>query len=163
MTLTVTHEVLRIALRDPFRIARTDHAEGDGVTTVIVELRDDRVPDVVGVGEGYPDRFYGETPETMAAIWPYLLSFADDFWTDLGDVESARQHLESLAASWEANVRWNGAAKCALDIAFHDFVGQSPRHPRARADRPAARHPTHRLHDRDRRARDRRPARRPCR
>ena len=51
-------------------IARTDHASGDGVTTVIVEVRDDRFPDVVGVGEGYPDRFYGETPETMAAIFP---------------------------------------------------------------------------------------------
>ncbi|HEY8635772.1 MAG TPA: dipeptide epimerase [Candidatus Limnocylindrales bacterium] len=124
MSLRATHEVLHLALRDPFRIARTDHAEGDGVTTVIVELRDDRFPDVVGVGEGYPDRFYGETPETMAAIWPYLLSFADSFSVDLEDAASARQHLESLAASWDANVRWNGAAKCALDIAFHDFAGK---------------------------------------
>lgn len=124
MSLRLTHEVLHLALRDPFRIARTDHAEGDGVTTVIVELRDGRFPDVVGVGEGYPDRFYGESPETMAAIWPYLLSFADSFRTALEDVGSARQHLRSLAASWEANVRWNGAAKCALDIAFHDFAGK---------------------------------------
>ncbi len=29
-----------------------------------------RYPDVVGVGEGYPDRFYGETPESMAAVMP---------------------------------------------------------------------------------------------
>ena len=43
------------------------------MTTVIVELRDDRFPDLVGVGEGYPDRFYGETPETMAAVLPLLL------------------------------------------------------------------------------------------
>ena len=102
MSLRITHEVLRLALRDPFRIARSDHSEGDEVTTVIVELTDDRFPGVVGVGEGYPDRFYGETPETMVAIWPYLLSFADSFWTDLGDVASARQPLESLAASWDA-------------------------------------------------------------
>ena len=26
------------------------------------------------MGEGYPDRFYGETPETMAAIFPLLLA-----------------------------------------------------------------------------------------
>ena len=38
-----------------------------------MELRDDRFPDIVGVGEGYPDRFYGETPETMAAVFPLLL------------------------------------------------------------------------------------------
>jgi L-alanine-DL-glutamate epimerase-like enolase superfamily enzyme len=124
MTLTLTHEILHLALRDPFRIARTDHAEGDGVMTVIVELRDDRFPDVVGVGEGYPDRFYGETPETMAAIWPFLLSFAEQPGGGFESLEAARRHLASLAASWDANVRWNGAAKCALDIAFHDFAGK---------------------------------------
>jgi L-alanine-DL-glutamate epimerase-like enolase superfamily enzyme len=124
MTLTLTHQVLHLALRDPFRIARTDHAEGDGVTTVIVELRDDRFPDAVGVGEGYPDRFYGETPETMAAIWPYLLSLGDGSWSALGGIASARRDLAALAASWDANVRWNGAAKCALDIAFHDLAGR---------------------------------------
>ncbi len=62
MTLDLRHEVLSLALRDPFRIARSDHAEGSGVTTVIVELRHPDYPDLVGVGEGYPDRFYGETP-----------------------------------------------------------------------------------------------------
>jgi len=65
--LTLTHEVLSLPLRDPFRIARSEHGEGTRITTVIVELRDDRSSDVVGVGEGYPDRFYGETPATMAA------------------------------------------------------------------------------------------------
>ena len=43
-------------------------ASGHGSPRVVVELRDDRFPGVVGVGEGYPDRFYGETPETMAAV-----------------------------------------------------------------------------------------------
>ena len=66
MSLHFSHEVLRLALRDPFRIARSDHGGGHAITTVIVEIRDDRFPDVVGVGEGYPDRYYGETPETMA-------------------------------------------------------------------------------------------------
>jgi L-alanine-DL-glutamate epimerase-like enolase superfamily enzyme len=124
VSLQVTSQVLHLALRDPFRIARAEHASGDGVTTVIVELRDDRFPDVVGLGEGYPDRFYGETPETMAAIFPYLLSFADSFWIDLEDVAWARQHLEFVAGNWEANLRGMGAAKCALDIALHDFAGK---------------------------------------
>ncbi len=125
MSLIVTHEVLHLTLRDPFRIARTDHASDDGVTTVVVELRDEGFPEVVGVGEGYPDRFYGETPETMAAVFPYLMSFTDSFTIDLEDAVSARQHLEYIAANWEGSLRGNGAAKCALDIALHDFAGKA--------------------------------------
>ena len=74
MGVTFSHEVLSLGLRDPFRIARSDHGAGTRVTTVIVELRDDRCPDLVGVGEGYPDRFYGETAESMAAVLPWLLA-----------------------------------------------------------------------------------------
>ena len=124
MSLTVRHEVLHLALRDPFRIARTDHASDEGVTTVVVELRDDRFPGVVGVGEGYPDRYYGETPETMAAIMPWLLSVAEPHVTDIGDLALAREGLERVGATWAAEVRWNGAAKCALDIALHDLAGK---------------------------------------
>jgi L-alanine-DL-glutamate epimerase-like enolase superfamily enzyme len=76
------------------------------------------------VGEGYPDRFYGETSETMAAIFPLLLYEAQNLWMDLGDVESARQHLAFVSATWGDRIRWNGAAKCALDIALHDFAGK---------------------------------------
>jgi L-alanine-DL-glutamate epimerase-like enolase superfamily enzyme len=124
VTLRLTHEVLQLSLRDPFHIAREDHGSGRAVTTVIVELRDDRFPEVVGVGEGYPDRFYGDTPETMIAVFPYLLSFAGEFVAALGEWESARRYLESLGATWAANLRWNGAAKCAIDIALHDFAGK---------------------------------------
>ena len=125
MSMRLTYEVLDLELRDPFRIARSDHGAGHRATTVVVELQDDDFPEVVGVGEGYPDRFYGETPATMAAIFPYLMSFAESFTDDLGDIESARRHLELLAATWEANLGRNGAARCALDIALHDFAGKA--------------------------------------
>jgi L-alanine-DL-glutamate epimerase-like enolase superfamily enzyme len=124
VSLTVRHEVLHLSLRDPFRIARTDHASDDGVTTVVVELADDRFPDVVGVGEGYPDRFYGETPETMVAIMPLLLSSAERIVTEMEDREAASEQLARVAKTWAADVRWNGAAKCALDIALHDLGGK---------------------------------------
>ena len=52
MGLNVSAEVLRLTLRDPFRIARSDHDADHAVTTVVVELRDDRHPGVVGIGEG---------------------------------------------------------------------------------------------------------------
>jgi L-alanine-DL-glutamate epimerase-like enolase superfamily enzyme len=124
MGLSLRHEVLDLALRDPFRIARSDHGAGTRVTTVVVELRDERLPGLVGVGEGYPDRFYGETPETMATVMPMLLEDATEFATDLVDPPSARQHLAWLAATWEDRIRGHGAAKCALDIALHDLAGK---------------------------------------
>ncbi len=123
MGLTISHEVLDLALRDPFRIARSDHGAGTRVTTVVVELRDDRYPGVVGVGEGYPDRFYGETPETMATVLPMLLAAVDPTEID-HEADHAAEALRHISGIVEATIRGHGAAKCALDIALHDLVGK---------------------------------------
>ncbi len=117
MALHVSQEVLRLALRDPFRIARSDHDAGHVVTTVILEVRDDRFPGVVGIGEGYPDRFYGDTIETMAAVLPWLLEA-------VGEVAPSRAGLEDASARMAASIAHHGGAKCALDIALHDLVGK---------------------------------------
>jgi len=117
VSLRVTQEVLHLALRDPFRIARSDHGAGHEVTTVIVELRDDRFPDLVGLGEGYPDRFYGETPETMAAVIPLLVRA-------VGTIEPTAAGLGAADVAMDRAIRGHGAAKCALDIALHDLVGK---------------------------------------
>jgi L-alanine-DL-glutamate epimerase-like enolase superfamily enzyme len=117
MGLTFSHEVLHLSLRDPFRIARTDHHTGEGVTTVVIELRDERYPGIVGLGEGYPDRFYGETPEMMAASIPTLLAA-------IGEPACTSTGLVEEMARMDKAIRWNGAAKCAVDIAMHDFVGK---------------------------------------
>ena len=117
MSLRLTQETLYLSLRDPFRIARAEHGGGHSVTTVIVELRDDRFPGVVGVGEGYPDRYYGETPETMAAVLPLL---ADA----IGEPASSEAGLVAAELAMDAVIRGHGAAKCALDIALHDLIGK---------------------------------------
>jgi L-alanine-DL-glutamate epimerase-like enolase superfamily enzyme len=117
VTLQLRHEVLSLGLRDPFRIARTEHGGGHRVTTVVVELRDERFPGIVGLGEGYPDTFYGETPATMAAIWPLLLE-------GVGEPEPSAAGLLAAGAAMAEAVRWNGAAKCALDCALVDLVGK---------------------------------------
>ena len=72
MTLALRMRTLQLPLRDPFVIARSSHGEGRSVTTVVVTLRDEADgPDgPVGIGEGYPDPYYGDTPETMAAVAP---------------------------------------------------------------------------------------------
>ncbi len=117
VTLELRHEVLHLALRDPFRIARSDHDAGHAVTTLVVELRDPRFPGVVGLGEGYPDRFYGESIETMVAVFPMLVAAVEGFEPNSAGVAAASAHLQ-------AAIRWNGGAKCAIDTALHDLVGK---------------------------------------
>jgi L-Ala-D/L-Glu epimerase len=118
--LSLTAETLSLALRDPFRIARSEHNEGSRITTVIVELRHSDYPNLVGVGEGYPDRFYGETPETMAAVYPLLL---EKLHRPGGFEPSEHGLIVSGVMIWSA-IRGHGAAKCAVDIALHDLVGK---------------------------------------
>jgi L-Ala-D/L-Glu epimerase len=115
--LTLAHEVLSLALRDPFRIARSEHGEGTRITTVIVEVRDDRFPDLVGIGEGYPDTFYGETPATMATVFPMLLESIGAFEPTIDGIIAADHRMERA-------IRGHGAARCAVDIALHDLVGK---------------------------------------
>lgn len=117
VSLHVRQEVLRLQLRDPFRIARSDHDAGHAVTTVVIELRDDRYPGIVALGEGYPDRFYGETTETMAVVLPLLVDA-------VGEVEPTPAGLIAASGRMAAAIAHHGGAKCALDTALHDLVGQ---------------------------------------
>ncbi len=118
MGLHLSHEVLSLALRDPFRIARSDHDAGHAVTTVIVELHDDRFPGLVGIGEGYPDRFYGDTVATMAAVFPLLIEA-------VGEVDPSPAGLAAAGTAMGRAIAHHGGAKCALDIALHDLVGKA--------------------------------------
>ena len=117
MGLSLRPEVLRLPLRDPFVIARAEHGAGRSITTVLVELRDDRHPAVAALGEGYPDPYYGETAATMAAVFPLLLDAVDE-------PELTPDGLAAAAARMDAAIAGHGAAKCALDIALHDLAAQ---------------------------------------
>ena len=117
MGLSLRHEVLSLPLRDPFRIARSEPDSGTRITTVVVEVRDDRFPDVVGIGEGYPDRFYGETPATMATLFPMLIDA-------IGAFEPTVHGLIAADHRMERSIRGHGAARCAIDIALHDLTGK---------------------------------------
>jgi L-alanine-DL-glutamate epimerase-like enolase superfamily enzyme len=117
VALHLSHEVLQLGLREPFRIARSDHDAGHAVTTVVVELRDDRFPGLVGIGEGYPERFYGETVETMVAVTPLLLDA-------VGEPDPTSAGLVAAGERMAAAIAHHGGAKCALDVALHDLVGK---------------------------------------
>ena len=117
MTLSFRHEVLRLPLRDPFLISRPVEGGGRTVTTVVIELRDDRFPDLVGLGEGYADKYYGETIATLPVVVQYLIDA-------VGLVEPTAEGLRAASDSITEAIRWNGAAKCALDSALLDLVGK---------------------------------------
>lgn len=121
MTLSLRAETIVLPLHDPLVIARGSHGSGQTSTTVIVELTSEALPGLVGVGEGYPDRFYGETPATIQAVLPLLV----DAVGSMGDVEPSTAWLEGASGAVAAAIRWNGGAKCAIDIALHDLVGKA--------------------------------------
>jgi L-Ala-D/L-Glu epimerase / N-acetyl-D-glutamate racemase len=129
VTFTLTHEVHRIAFRDRFRIARSlDLDETNGMTTMTVVLVSDAAPGIAALGEGYPDAYYGETDLTMAAVLPRLLAAVAPYEERLAGRDTTladgRSALVAAANAMDAALGHNGAAKCAIDIALHDLLGQ---------------------------------------
>jgi hypothetical protein len=80
--------ILRIPYREPFHIARSQHG-GAVMSTVIVELRSERLPGFVGLGEGCPDGYYGETVETVPVVMDLLLNAIDAGGLEAVDGEGA--------------------------------------------------------------------------
>ncbi len=121
MSLSLTSEIIRLPYREPFRIARA-HG-GAGMSSMIVELRNDAWPDLVGYGEGYPDAYYGETLETIEVVLPLLLGAFRPEDLEVGETEAAGA-LERIGDAFEGAIARHGAAKCALDTALHDLLGK---------------------------------------
>ncbi len=127
MTLSIRLRTLDLALHEPFVIARAELGQGQLATTVLAELRDDAdgAAGPVGIGEGYPGVYYGETPETMAAVAPLLLGALQSVERDLrGSLEDVRAGLEDAGGLMAAAIGHHGAIKCAIDIALHDLAGK---------------------------------------
>lgn len=117
--MNVTTEVLRLSLRDPFRIAR--HEPEEVATTVITEIE---LSGLHGLGEAYPVAYYGETTGTVAAIVPLLAEAIGELGDPPSSVAEARAWLFRTAEAMESVVGRHGAAKAGLDIALHDLVAR---------------------------------------
>jgi L-alanine-DL-glutamate epimerase-like enolase superfamily enzyme len=127
MTLELALRTLTLPLREPFVISRSAPGRGQSVTTVLAELRDasDGPDGPVGIGEGFPDSYYGETPATMATVAPILLEALEPIVPDLhGPLGEVRATLEDADGLMTAAIGHHGAIKCAIDIALHDLVGK---------------------------------------
>jgi L-alanine-DL-glutamate epimerase-like enolase superfamily enzyme len=122
MPFAASQEVVELPFRDPFRIAR---AEPDRVaTTVIVSLSHSDIDGIDALGEAFPVAYYGETPGTVAAVLPLLLAAVNRLGDPPGELERARVWLASAAEAMGDAIGHNGAAKCGLDIALHDWVAR---------------------------------------
>jgi len=107
--LRLEAEVVSLRTKYPFKIARHEHFE---VRTVLVKLRDE--DGLEGWGEATPQRFYGETPETvLAALDLYSTALPEDPFK----LEEAERRFEQLLTG-------NNSARAALSTALHDLVGK---------------------------------------
>ena len=118
--MRVATEVLELAFRDPFRIARElpDH----GATSVVGTITDD--DGATGIGEGYPDPYYGETPATVEAVVPVLVDAVSELGAMPEGLEAMRAWLVGASLVMDEALSHNGAAKCLVDIALHDLAGK---------------------------------------
>ncbi|MDQ3554849.1 MAG: dipeptide epimerase, partial [Chloroflexota bacterium] len=117
--VNVTTEVLRLPLRDPFRIAR--HEPDQVATTVLTAIE---LAGRQGLGEAYPVAYYGETSDTVATIVPLLAQSIASLGEAPTGVGEARAWLARAAGAMESVVGRHGAAKAGLDIALHDLLAR---------------------------------------
>lgn len=97
-----------LKLKHTFTISRSSR---DIASVVFVELEHEGI---IGVGEAAPSRRYGEDIETVEAFLKKvdLSTFQDPF-----QIENVLQYVDSL-------VQGNYAAKAAIDLALHDWIGK---------------------------------------
>jgi len=107
--LRLQAEILELKTRHPFIIARGSQ---DTYRTVQVRLID--ADGLEGWGEAAPQRYYGETTETvLAALQDYATVLpADPFL------------LENAEAAFELALRGNNSARAALSTALHDLTAK---------------------------------------
>jgi len=109
--MKLVHEILTLRTAQPFVIARGGSSEW---RTVLVRAIDE-ADGAEGWGEAAPNRFYGETPETVIGVLPRLAAALDgvDPWA-----------LERAEAEMHRAIRGNPAAKSAVSAALHDLAAK---------------------------------------
>ncbi len=109
MSLRLNADILELKTKHPFIIARGSQ---DVYRTVAIRLVDE--DGVEGWGEAAPQRFYGETPETVLAA---LQTYATVLPSDPAQLEDAEARFARLLTG-------NNSARAALSTALHDLVGK---------------------------------------
>jgi L-Ala-D/L-Glu epimerase / N-acetyl-D-glutamate racemase len=120
MAFTLQTEVLHLAFRDPFRIARTEDSEASQTVLTVLE-RDG----ATGLGECFPVPYYGETVETTQVVLPRLVGALQRLGPLPRDRAGILSWLERSAALMNDALGNHGGAKLGLDTALHDMAARS--------------------------------------
>jgi L-alanine-DL-glutamate epimerase-like enolase superfamily enzyme len=107
--LSLSSKILELKTRHPFIIARGSQ---DTYRTVLVRLVDHE--GIEGLGEAAPQRYYGETTETvLAALEVYAAVLPSD-----------PAHLEHAEARMIDALHGNNSARAAISTALHDLAAK---------------------------------------
>jgi L-alanine-DL-glutamate epimerase-like enolase superfamily enzyme len=106
--MTLSWKQYDLQLKHTFRISRSAR---DIAPVIILQMEHDGI---VGYGEASPTKRYGESLETIAAFFSLL---------DLSRFDSPMM-LEDILNFVDAAAPGNTSAKCAIDLALHDWVGK---------------------------------------
>lgn len=101
-------ETLTVHSRHPFRIA---HGTKQEYANTLVRIEHDGLE---GLGEASPSHYYGETPEMVAEA---LKTWAPHLGNDPFAFDEIDARLDSV-------LQGHGAARAALEMALHDWVGK---------------------------------------
>ncbi|MDP9278968.1 MAG: dipeptide epimerase [Gemmatimonadota bacterium] len=108
--MKLSHQTIELKPTHPFVIARGGYAHH---RNVIVRLTDD--DGLEGFGEAAPNRYYGESVETVIAALGQFKPIIER--ADPMALESTEAHLNRV-------LRGNASAKSAVSSAMHDLVGK---------------------------------------
>lgn len=106
--MRLTHYRYELRLKHTFTISRSSR---DVSPVVITQLEHDGI---LGFGEASPSGRYGENVDTVEA---FLSKLDLSRFTDPFQLESILDHVDAVAEG-------NTAAKAAVDIALHDWIGK---------------------------------------
>jgi L-alanine-DL-glutamate epimerase-like enolase superfamily enzyme len=120
MTFTLDTEVLHLAFRDPFKIARSEDSEGS--QTVLTHLGQDEAE---GLGECFPVPYYGETVETTRVVLSRLVESLEDLGAVPTERAAALSWLEHSALLMADALGGHGGARMGVDTALHDMAAKA--------------------------------------
>ena len=108
--MRLAHQTIELKPTHPFVIARGGYASH---RNVLVRVTDDEGNE--GFGEAAPNKYYGESVDSVIAALGQFKSVLDG--ADLLSLESIETSLDRL-------LRGNASAKAAVSAALHDLVGK---------------------------------------
>lgn len=106
--MRLRHEPLPVETIFEFRIS---HGAKQSHVNTLVRIEHDGLE---GLGEASPSHYYGETPELVHAV-------LDRFAPLLGDDPFA---FDAIDAALDRALLGHGAARAAIDMALHDWIGR---------------------------------------